>query len=83
MWTVGSLGGLPAVGPCQQSVETIVGAGVISFVVDMAVVDAGAGERSLIHKQGAVTSVICGLTWCRVLRERAKVTVSFSNRAEQ
>lgn len=66
MWTVGSLccGGLSAVGPCQQTVETVVCAGVISLVVDVTVVDAGAGERSLVHKQGAVTSVISGLTGC-------------------
>lgn len=80
MWTARRLGGLPAVGPCQQSVETIVGAGVIFFVVDMTVVDAGAGKRGLVHKQGAVA--ISGPTWCQVLREREKVTVSFSDRAE-
>lgn len=73
MWTERSLGdgAPPAVGPCQQSVETVVCAGVVSFV-DVTVVDAGAGERGLIHKQGAVTGVILGLTWCRVLREQAK-----------
>lgn len=64
MWAVGSLsyGGLSAVGSSQQGVETIVRAGVVSFVVDVAVVDAGAGERRLIHEHGAVTSVVSGLT---------------------
>lgn len=64
MGTVRSLsyGRLSAVGPCQQSVETVVCTGVISLVVDVPIVDAGAGERSLVHKQGAVTSVIPGLT---------------------
>lgn len=48
------------------------GAGVVSFVVDVAVVDveadAAAGERGLVHKHGAVAPVVSGLTWCRVLR---------------
>lgn len=50
--------GLSAVGSCQQGVEAIVRAGVVSFVVDVTVVDAGAGERSLVHKDGAVTGVV-------------------------
>lgn len=73
VWSERSLGvgAPPAVGPCQQSVETVVCAGVVPFV-DVAVVDAGAGEHGLVHKQGAVVGVILGLTWCRVLREQAK-----------
>lgn len=71
MWTVRSLsdGGLSAVGSCQQGVQTIVRAGVISFVVDVAVVDAGAGERSLVYKHRAIAGVLSGLTRCRVLEE--------------
>lgn len=78
MRTVGSLsyGGLSAVGSCQQGVETIVRAGVVSFVVDVTVVDAGAGERSLVHEHGAVSRVVSGLTWCRVLWARANTRVT-------
>ena len=80
MWIVGSLGyrGLSALGYGQQGVETVVRAGVISFVVDVAVVDAGADERGLVHKHGAVASVVSRLTRCRVLGERANVTVKSS-----
>ena len=69
MRTMGGLsyGGLSAVGPGQQGVETIMFAGVVLFVVDVAVVDAGAGERSLVHKHGAVTAEVSRLTGCRVL----------------
>lgn len=63
-----SSGGLSAVGSGQQGVETIVCAGVIFSVVHMAVVDAGAGECSLVYKHRAVTGVVSGLTWRRVLR---------------
>lgn len=82
---MGSLsgGGLSAVGSCQEGVETIVRAGVVSFVADVAVVDAAACERSLVHEHGAVTSVVSGLTWCGVLRERANVTLTFSNRVKR
>lgn len=59
---------LPAVGPRQQGVETVVRAGVVSFVVDVSVVEAAAGERSLVHKhQAAVTRVISGRARCRRL----------------
>lgn len=60
MWIMGGLscGGLSAVGSGQQGVETVVCAGVISFVVDVTVIDAGAGERCLIHKHGAVTCMV-------------------------
>lgn len=51
------LGGVSAVGSGQQGVETVVCAGVIAFVVDVAVVDAGAGERRLVHKHRAITSM--------------------------
>ena len=74
-------GGLPAVRSRQQGVEAVMCTGVISFVVDLAVVNASAGERSLIHKHRAVASVSPGLTWWRVLRERKNVTVTF--RAER
>ncbi len=49
---MGSLGyrGLFAVRSCQQGVEAVMRAGVVSFVMDVTVVDAGAGERSLVHK---------------------------------
>lgn len=53
VWTVGSGSrrGLSVVGSGQQGVETIVCAGVIFLIVDVAVVVAGAGESSLVHKQ--------------------------------
>lgn len=77
MWIMGgfSYGGLSAVGSGQQGVETVMRAGVIFFVVDVAVVDEGAAERSLIHKHGAVTTEVSRWTWRRVLRERTNVMV--------
>lgn len=72
---MGSLshGGLSAVGSCQQGVEAIVRAGVILLVVDVTVVDAGAGESSLIHEHGAVAGMVSGLSLCRVLGERKQM----------
>lgn len=84
MCVTGSLGDgqLSAVGSGQQAVETVVGAGVVSFVVDVAVVDvdadAAAGKRSLIHKHGAVAGVVSGLTWCRVLGGSEQMSRSVS-----
>lgn len=63
--------GLSAVGSGQQGVETIVCAGIISFMVDVAVVEAGADKCSLVHKHGAITSVVSGLIQPRVLRTQA------------
>lgn len=76
--TTGSLsrGGLSAVGSCQQGVEAIVCAGVILLVVDVTVVDAGAGERGFVHEHGAVAGVVSGLSRCRVLRERKQMSRS-------
>ncbi len=67
-----SCGGLFAVGSCQQGVEAIVRAGVVSFVAYVTVVDAGAGKRSLVHEHGAIPGVISGLTLYRILRETEK-----------
>lgn len=38
------------------------GTGVVSFVVDVTVVHAGAGKRSLVDKQGAATGAVSGAT---------------------
>lgn len=54
------VGGAPAVGPRQQSVEAVMGTGVVPFVVDVTVVHAGAGESSLVDKQGAATGAVSG-----------------------
>lgn len=67
-----SAGVAPAVGPRQQGVEAVMGAGVVPFVVDVAVVDAGAGERSLVDKHGAATAGVPGATRRRVLAETPK-----------
>lgn len=48
-------------------------AGVILLVVDVTVVDAGAGERGLVHEHGAVAGVVSGLCRCRVLKERKQM----------
>lgn len=48
------------------------GTGVVSFVVDVTVVHAGAGKRSLVDKQGAATGAVSGATWRRVLVETPK-----------
>lgn len=68
-------GGAPAVGPRQQSVEAVMGAGVVPFVVDVTVVRAGAGERSLIDKQGAGSTALSGAIRRGVLGERPKCEV--------
>lgn len=47
----------------QQGVKTVVSTGVMSFVVGVAVVEAGAGKCSLIHKHRAITSMCPGATW--------------------
>lgn len=65
--------GRSAVGSGQQGVETIVCAGIISFMVDVAVVEAAADKRSLVHKHGAITSVVSGLIQPRVLRAEANI----------
>lgn len=52
----------PAAGPRKQGVEAVVGTGVVPFVVDVTVVDAGAGERSLVDKQGAAAGAVIGAT---------------------
>lgn len=77
MWAVRGLGsgGAPAVGPRQQSVEAVMGAGVVPFVVDVTVVRAGAGECSLVDKQGAGTTAVSGVARRRVLGERPKCDV--------
>lgn len=69
-----SYGGLSAVGSGQQGVETIVCTGIIFFMVDVAVVDAGADKCSLVHKHGTITSMVSGLIQPRLLREQADVT---------
>lgn len=51
-------------------------AGVILLVVDVTVVDAGAGERGLVHEHGAVAGVVSGLSRCRVLKERKQMSRS-------
>lgn len=72
MWAAGSLGDgrLLAVGPCQQSVETVVSAGVVPLVVTV-VDEAGGGERGLVDEERAVGGVLSGLTRCRFLRMTA------------
>lgn len=74
MWALRGLGsgGAPAVGPRQQSVEAVMGAGVVPFVVDVTVVRAGAGERSLVDKQGAGTTAVSGAIQRGVLGKRPK-----------
>ena len=50
-------GRLPVAGARQQAVEAVVGAGIVSVApgdVAVAVVERGAGERSLIDKHRAV-----------------------------
>lgn len=61
--------GALAVGPRQQSVEAVMGTGVVPFVVDVTIVHAGAGERSLVDKHAAATGAVSGATQCRVLVE--------------
>lgn len=61
----------------QQDVDTIVCTGVISLVMGVVVVEAGAGKRSLVHKHRAVTSVCPGATQWRVLLEKENATVTF------
>lgn len=72
MWAVGTLGDgrLLAVGPCQQSVETVVSAGVVPLVVTV-VDEAGGGERGLVDEERAVSGVLAGLIRCRFLRMTA------------
>lgn len=62
VWTLGD-GRLLAVGPCQQSVETVVSAGVVPLVVTV-VDEAGGGERGLIDEERAVSGELTGLTRC-------------------
>ena len=69
-------GGRSAVGFCQQGVETVVSAGVISFVAAFAVVDGRACEGGLIHKHGAVTGQVSGLG--RFLEERGRRNQEYS-----
>lgn len=64
-----SAGKAPAVGARQQGVEAVMGAGVVPFVVDVTVVHAGAGERSLVDKHGAATAGVPGAARGRVLAE--------------
>lgn len=61
--------GALAVGPGQQSVEAVMGTGVVAFGVDVTVVYTGAGERSLVDKQAAATGAVSGASRCRVLVE--------------
>lgn len=59
-------GRLLAVGPCQQSVETVVSAGVVPLVVTV-VDEAGGGERGLVDEERAASGVLFGLTRCGFL----------------